>query len=157
MFLWNTVHVWVRLIMFQNRGKGETETGRMRTTATASDENMFGPAPHPWSGCGSVRQIWSNATGEALQCAAPPHSWLYNTRPVLHNGSPGDVWRGLKRVNNWKTEQKDLIDRVHLRLLLASPFNCNHMLMRNTSFREIFILCHRFWHLWSFSESILHH
>jgi len=47
MFLLNTGRVWVNMIQFQNRGREKKGGVKVRTSAAASDENMFGPAPHP--------------------------------------------------------------------------------------------------------------
>ena len=74
-FLLNTAHVWVGVLMFQKGEEKGEKTERAGHSARASDENMFGSAPHLSFGCSSISQIWSNATGEALQLQSTLTPW----------------------------------------------------------------------------------
>lgn len=88
-FMLNTV--WATVLMFQI-GKGSKEKAeRVRSSARASDENMFGPAPHPCFGCSSISQFDPMPQVRRSSMFTPTR--LENTGLILHNGPRGDVRR----------------------------------------------------------------
>ena len=88
-FMLNTV--WPTVLMFQI-GKGSKEkTERVRSSARASDENMFGPAPHPSFGCSPISQFDPMPQVRRSSMFTPTR--LENIGLILHNGPRGDVRR----------------------------------------------------------------